>query len=344
MKKFYLMLALFSAVVMSANAQIATENSKVLDNIYVGVEVGATTPLSFKNVFPVNTVAGVKIGKEFTPVVGIEIEGQTFFNDNNVGRWTNTFVKGTNVGLNGTINASNLIWGYKGTPRFFEVKANVGLSWLHYMNAGANDLLAKTGVDFYFNLGKKKAHTISVSPAIYWNLTGGPAKIQFNSSRAQIGLFASYIYHFKTSNGTHHFKTYDVGAMMDEINRLNDELAKKPTEVVVEKIVEKEVIKEVPTATVTSASGEKWIVTFATSSAKLTPEAKFILNQVGENAVVDITATASQSGSAKFNQKLSEKRAKAVADFLTNRGVKVNSAEGKGVDATRGRSAVVTVK
>lgn len=331
------MFALIMGVV-SANAQIATENAKFFDNTYVGVEVGATTPLNFKNVFPVNTVAGVKIGKEFTPIVGIEIEGQTFFNDNNVGRWTNTFVKGTNVGLNGIINASNLIWGYKGTPRFFEVKANVGLSWLHYMNAGANDLLAKTGVDFNFNLGKKKAHTIAVTPAIYWNLTGGHAKIQFNSSRAQFGLFASYIYHFKTSNGTHHFKTYDVGAMIGEIDRLNEELAKKPKEVEVEKVVEKIVEKPV---TVTSTNGETWIVTFATGSAKLTPEAKFILNQVGNDAIVNVTATASPDGSAKFNQKLSEKRAKVVADFLTARGVKVNSAEGKGVDSEKGRSAVV---
>jgi hypothetical protein len=58
--------------------------------------------------------------------------------------------------------------------------------------------------------------------------------------------------------------------------------------------------------------------------------------------IVDVTATASPSGTKAFNQKLSEKRAKAVADFLTSRGVKVNSAVGKGVDPVSGRSAVVT--
>ena len=212
------------------------------------------------------------------------------------------------------------------------------------MNAKSNDLLAKTGVDINFNLGKKKAHTIGITPVIYWNLTGGPHKISFNRSLAQIGIVASYVYHFKTSNGTHHFKTYDVGAMIDEINRLNEELAKKPKEVEVIKVVEKEVEAPATNAvSVASKNGETWIVQFATASAKLTPEAKFILNQVGDDAIVDVTATASPDGSAKFNQKLSERRAKAVADFLTNRGVKVKSAVGNGVSAEKGKTAVVTM-
>ena len=45
MKKLFLMLALFSAVVVSANAQIATENSNALDNISVGINAGASVPL-----------------------------------------------------------------------------------------------------------------------------------------------------------------------------------------------------------------------------------------------------------------------------------------------------------
>ena len=48
-------------------------------------------------------------------------------------------------------------------------------------------------------------------------------------------------------------------------------------------------------------------------------------------------------GKKAFNKRLSEKRAKAVADFLTNRGVKVNSAVGKGIDLVSGRTAVVTM-
>ena len=69
MKKLFLMLALFSAVI-SANAQIATENSNALDNIGVGVTAGVSTPLDFNSVFPVNPNVGLKITKDFTPAFG----------------------------------------------------------------------------------------------------------------------------------------------------------------------------------------------------------------------------------------------------------------------------------
>ena len=339
MKKIILMLAIMFATVFTTNAQIATENSKLFDNTYVGVEAGVTTPLDFNSVCPLNTVVGIKLGKELTPVFGFELEGQTFFNENNFTPWTNTFVKGTNVGLNGVTNLSNLFGGYKGTARLFEVKANVGLSWLHYWNLGANDMLAKTGVDLAFNIGKTKAHTIAITPAVYWNLTGSTDhKMSFNKHRAQLGVFASYVYHFKTSNGTRHFKTYDVGAMLGEINHLNQELAKKPAEVVVEKVVTKEVPAVINTTNAT--------IFFAFDSYELDDRAKAELDKLGENGIYCIDAYASSEGSTKYNVALSQRRADVVKKYLEGRGIKVESAVGHGVQfgTTTGRVAIVTVK
>jgi hypothetical protein len=74
----------------------------------------------------------------------------------------------------------------------------------------------------------------------------------------------------------------------------------------------------------------------------LTPEAKFILNQIGEDSIVEVTATATPQGGKEYNQKLSEERADSVAKFLTNRGVKVASAVGKGIDPVNGKTAIVT--
>lgn len=335
MKKiFILMMALMMSLGM--NAQVATQNSKLFDNTYVGVEVGATTPLSFDNVFPLNTVAGLKLGKELTPVFGLEAEGQVFFNENHFTPWTSTFVKGTNVGLNGVTNLSNLFGGYKGTPRLFEVKTNTGLGWLHFWNTSANSLTAKTAVDFAFNLGKKKAHTISVTPGIWWDLHAID-KIQFNKNFAQFGVFVGYTYHFKTSNGTHHFKTYDVGAMLDEINMLKEDLAKKPKEVVVDKVVEKVVEKPVTVATKAPV-----YVFFAQNSAELSDTAKQTLDTV--EGTVEVTATASPEGTKQYNQKLSERRANVVKDYLEARNVKVTKAEGLGVTGKdSGRVAVVVV-
>ena len=355
---------------LSANAQVATENSKLFDNTYVGVEAGVTTPLNFNSIFPVNPVAGIKVGKELTPVFGIEAEGVAVFGDNMYRYGTNgsipadgafnihksgsvnTFVKATNVGLNGVINWSNLLFGYQGTPRFFEIKTNTGLGWLHYFGTYTpkaplggwfatgkkNALTAKTAVDFVFNLGNDKAHTLMVSPGIYWNLNeeGG---LKFNKNYAQFGVMVGYVYHFKTSNGTRHFKTYDVGAMTSEIGRLNDELAKKPKEVVVEKIV-------TVNAPETEHAVQNETVFFAFNSAELDARAKETLDKLGQNGVYVIDAYASSEGNTEYNKQLSQKRADAVKKYLEDRGCKVDNATGHGVQfgTTTGRVAVITIK
>ena len=353
----------------TANAQIATENAKFFDNTYVGIEAGVQTPLNFNSVFPLNTVVGVKLGKEITPVVGIEVEGMVGFGDNfyNYGYNTtsqiwgpynlhkdshvNTFVKTTNVGMNGVINWSNLLFGYRGTPRFFEVKSNAGIGWLHYfgmlagenISAYRNSFTAKTALDLAFNLGKNKAHSIIVSPGVYWDLTGG-GRVKFNKNYAQLGLMVGYTYHFKTSNGTHAFKTYDVGAMTDEINRLNNELAKKPKEVI--KYVDRKVNEHNTCATNSVTVSAKETIFFAFDNAELDTNAKKTLNKLEKNGVYVVRGYASNEGSIEYNKALSLRRAEAVANYLRERGAKVDTVEGLGVafGPTTGRVAVVTTK
>jgi hypothetical protein len=372
MKKFILTLVVAFMMAFTANAQIATENAKLFDNTYVGVEVGATTPLNFNSVFPVNPVAGVKFGKELTPVFGLEVEGLASFGDNvyrygyesSTPVWEegpfnvhnngsiNTFIKATNVGLNGVINWSNLLFGYQGTPRFFEVKTNTGIGWLHYFGdfttnkVGGykpydkrNVLTAKTAIDLAFNLGTKRAHTITVSPGIYWGLNED-GNIRFNKNYAQLGVMLGYVYHFKTSNGTHHFKTYDVGAMISEIDRLNSELAQKPKEVEVIKYVE--VVKTDtlrPTNAVMMPS--TYVIQFSKNSSALSDEAKRILDGIAGS--VNITASASPEGTKEYNQRLSEMRAAVISDYLTKKGVKINSSEGIGsANENSNRIAIIT--
>ena len=334
------MLALFSAVVSGAKAQIATENSNALDNISIGVTGGVSTPLDFNSIFPLNTNVGLKIAKDFTPAFGVEAEGIAFLNDNHFSD-IKTAVKATNVGLSGVFNLSNIFGGYQGTPRVFEVKTVTGIGWLHSWDTPNNFLTSKTGLDFVFNVGKKKAHSFVLTPAVYWNLNKF-GDIKFDKHGSQLALNLSYIYHFKTSNGTHHFKTYDVGAMIGEIDRLNGALSECESREPVTKIVEKPV--EVPT---TVFKDSKWFVQFAQGSAKLTDEAKAVLDTIGEDSIVDVIGTASPEGSKEFNQMISEKRAAVVADYLTKRGVKVNSWEGKGVQiglATNRLAIVIATK
>ena len=339
MKKILLMLTLLFSVLVGVNAHVATENTKIFDNISIGVTAGVSTPMDLNSVFPLNTHIGLKVQKDFSTVFGLQAEGLAILNDKHFSDFK-TMVKATNVGLNGVVNVSNLVLGYNGAPRVFEVNTVAGIGWLHAWDTYFNFLTAKTGLDLALNLGKKKAHSIVVTPAVYWNLNKF-GKVQFNKHGAQLALNVTYMYHFKTSNGTHSFKTYDVGAMNDEINFLRrslDECNDKDP-VVVERIVEKVVPS--PNAATVKSGNDLWIVTFATASSELTTEAKFILDQIGNDIIVDVTATASPDGPEKLNQVLSEKRAKNVADYLTTRGIKVNSWEGKGVNPKTGRSAIV---
>ena len=343
MKKFLLMMALLFSFI-TVNAQTAIEESKVFDNTYVGVTAGTMTPLDFNSVFPVNTVVGLKLGKEITPVVGFEVEGLASFNDNHFGDFK-TGIKSTNLGGALTLNISNLFAGYNGKPRPIEFKTNTGIGWLHTYGDVNNALTAKTALDVVLNIGNKRAISVIVSPGVYWNLNsfdGAISNIKFNKHHAQFALMASFVWHFKTSNGTRYFKKYDVGSMISEINRLNEELAKKPTEV--EKIVEK-VVVETPTAAVAQAVSNVTYVFFAQNSYVLTDDAKKSLDtvQAGE---YDINGYASPEGTNEYNMQLSKRRAEAVADYLTNKGITIKNVEGHGVafgDATN-RMVTITKK
>ena len=333
MKKFILMFALMISAFVGVNAQTAIETPKVLDNVYVGANVGATTPLKFNSVFPLNTTVGLTLGKNWTPIFGTEVQSGIAFNDNGFGTNSKTFVKAINTGVNGTINLTNLFLGYN-PNKVFEVQTVTGLGWAHiYGNTVNNDddeLTAKTGLRFNWNLGKAKAWSLNVEPAVLWNLTNGNYdQVRFNKNSAQLALSVGVAYKFKTSNGTHNFKVYDVGRLNDEINSLH---AQKPKEVIREVVT----TKVVPTQT-------QWVVFFEQGKSDLTDDAKAELNKIGENTIVDIVGHASSEGSEAFNQTLSENRAKAVADFLTKRGVKVNKATGEGETGTpKNRVVIIT--
>lgn len=331
MKKIIFIMSLLFT--LSANAQTAYEKSKVLDNVSISIVGGATTPLDFNSVLPLNGVAGLKLQKDFTPIVGINVEGLASFGDNHYGN-VRTVVKSINTGVNGTVNLSNLLCDYKGGPRKFEMSTEVGLGWLHSWTGHTNALTSKTGLVGSFNLSP--SHSIIVNPAIYWNLSkDGP--IQFNKHNAQLGLLIGYTYHFVTSNGTHSFKAYNVGAMNREINRLRAELAKKPKEVVKE--VTREVVK-----TVTNTIGNT-VVFFAQNSSELTGTAMAELSKIPSGSKVSIIGSASPEGTVEYNQKLSERRAQVVAGFLRNNNVTVENCVGVGVtDNTSGRITTVTIK
>ena len=332
--RIILLLVIIMASTSQSFAQKALETQRwAFDNTSVGVSFGASTPLDFNSVFPLNTAVGIKFQKDFTPIFGFQLEGLATLNDNHFTDLKTT-VKATNVGLNGAVNLSNLFLGYKGQPRTFEIIPVLGIGWLHNWDTRHNAFTGKTGVDLAFNLGKKKASAIVLTPAIYWNLKQENYQVAFNKHDAQLSLMATYVYRFKTSNGTHNFKLWDVGALQKQIEEQQAELDKKPT-----------VLKEyVQTKSVETVDKSEGVIQFAQGSSELTNEAKAILDTVGDNLVVDIIGTASPEGGKKRNDELSTERAQKTADYLTKRGVRVRSAEGRGViiGNSTNRLAIVT--
>ena len=349
MKKFILLFVMAFSV-LTLSAQKAVQTNKVFDNVFVGVEGGVATPLDFYDVLPFNPTTTFRVGKLFNPIVGAEIEetmwlGSNAFYKNRFDGAVHNGVRGNYLGANALFNLTNLFGGYKGTPRLFEVSAVAGPGWIHTFIPNHNDkyenhLGAKTGLDLAFNLGKAKAHTLSIKPAVLWNLSvpgNSIGQLAFNKHGAQLYVGVGYTYHFKTSNGTHSFKLYDVGAMNKEISNLKRQLAKKPTKVE----VVKEVVKEVVNTKV--IDGTEHVIYFAQNSSVLTIDARDILDNI--KGTVKVDAYASPEGTEQYNKALSQRRANVVAEYLRSKGVTVTEAVGHGVvGQASNRVAIVTIQ
>ena len=347
MKKFILSLMVMLTVMLSsANAQIAYQKADFLDNVYVGLNGGVSSPLDFNSVTPFNAQAGVKVGKNWSPVFGTNIEGTAVFGDNHFAD-SHTFVKATYVGLNGTLNLTNLFLNYN-PDKVFETSLEAGIGWIHNyhtftptnIDGHANYLGAKTGVILAWNIGNNKAWQLYAEPSVYWNLSKTD-KIQFNKHNAQLAVSVGVVYKFKTSNKTHNFKVYNIydytSALEEARDRIaaleaqNAELSKRPTETY-------NVVKETNKETVVY-SQDIFTVSFLQNSAELTQDAKNILDKVSASLPVKVIGSTSPEGTTRRNSELSVQRANAVAEYLKSRGVEVVSAEGN----EHGRIAVVTV-
>ena len=371
MKRLFTLMAA-GMVAASMSAQTVTE-SKTFDNIYVGINGGvATKTTGHAWMKGLDSNAGLRIGRYFTPVFGLAVESNAYFSNK---PWTSvgTAVRAINTSLLGTVNLSNWFGGYKGEPRPFEVSAVYGLGWGHvfghtgdYIGANyretnqvtnalagsanivkSNSLTSKAGLDFAFNFGEDKAWQFYIEPAVIWGLNGfGYEGTQYNINKSFVQLNAGLVYKFKNSNETHNFTIAtgrdqnEIDALNATINDLRDQLARKPKEVI------KEVVKEVPAAAPKQVKVENLVfVTFAQGKSVLTADAKKALKEIKKGSHVEVVGTASPEGSKELNDKLSQARADVVAQYLKDNGVIVDEATGKGVQGTTSnRLAVVYVQ
>ena len=230
MKQTLLLIAVAGLSAQSLSAQTVAE-SKLTDNWYFG----ATSGLNFKTTHTsvldnINLSTGLRVGKNFTPVVGMAIEGVAYMNNKGSDfRPLGTFIKGINVSALATTNFSNWFYGYQGEPRSFEVVGVYGLGWGHIFSTssapipGRNTLTSKLGLDFVMNMGENKSWQIYIEPNITYALSDWDNKVQFDLNQSAIGLLVGFNYKLKNGDGTYNFTVVDIPDE-SEIALLNDRI------------------------------------------------------------------------------------------------------------------------
>lgn len=373
MKTRILSIAVLVASAMGANAQEkAISYSKFFDNWQLGVKGGGFSD-THREAFLKNTRAtfGLELEKQISPAFRLGVEGMAYvrpvdFDENPL---HNNFIDRTNVSLVGTVNLSNLILGYNGTPRFFEVEGFAGLGWRHtYLqnivpgvntreNTVTNGMTAQFGSNLLFNLGESKKWAVKLSPAIIYEVDkpAKNSKNSLNSVNSITQLTAGIIYRFKGSNGARHITfgaeipdEIDVSSLLnplrEEIKTKDKELAENKKQIAqLEKDLEKERNKEPQVVEKTVTKSKKTlesVVTYrvgkTTIESSQLPNVERIATYLKKypNSKVVIKGFASPEGNLEKNQKLAADRAESVKKILVTR-YKISSdriqAEGNGI-------------
>ena len=241
MKKLFI-LSLVGLASFSATAQETTlQETRFTDNWSVGLNGGIVTPLTHHAFWGnARSAVGVQLSKDVTPVFGFGIESMWTIHTSE----SRTAFDASNLSLLGRVNLTNLFAGYRDEPRLFEIEAMAGAGWLHYYANGegdANGWSTKAGLNLNFNLGLERAWTIAIKPAVVWNMDGNDGindyanfmPSHYDVNHANFELTAGIVYHFKGSNGAHHFTRvrlydpYEVDELNAKINDLREAVSEK---------------------------------------------------------------------------------------------------------------------
>ena len=344
MKKLFLMLAVAAFSAQSMNAQTVVE-SENFDNWYIGINGGIQAPArNYKVLKTISPDASLRIGRWFTPVVGLVAEGTAFFGNKAPYGVSKTFVKAHNVSLMGTLNFSNWFGGYPGQPRCFEVIGLAGLGWVHMygVDTRTNDLSSKLAIDFAFNLGEAKAWQIYLEPNIVYALTAqNIGATQYNLNNAGIGVNLGINYKFGNSNGTHNFKIAElrdqaeIDGLNSKINELRSALSGRDAQLSAKdaqirdlqaaldacnnRVVEPAYVKPA------TATNLQPTVLFRQGKSVIDPAQYAPIELIATymkknpNAKIEIKGYASPEGDPELNQKLSQARADAVKTALVKK-------------------------
>lgn len=362
MKKIAMFIAA-AAIAVSANAQKTTVTGmKASDNIYVGVNAGATT--TYQSTVAKHTLEyfdptfGIRVGKNFSPIFGLMLNAQTEFDAHKSGKCpaaNKTFVKNVMVDLDATWNFMNIAQGYKGEPRNFEIIGVTGLGWYHAIPSNEDRVYVKGALDFAYNFGANKEFQAYIEPAIIYGAQEKINSWKFDASNARLQLSAGVNYKFGNSNGTHNFAIEqlrdqaEIDALNAQINSLRGDVDKAKKDAAAANAKAADLQKKLaacegkpaPKAVETKAANLQPSVVFSKGKSVVEnsqmANVQMIANYMKKNpdAKIKISGYASPEGSKELNQKLSENRAAAVKDVLVKKyKIAADRLETEGLGAT----------
>lgn len=366
--KFFALSILLAGASVMANAQERQKyyTEKATDNIFLGVGVGAMSVLNDGLNTPTLNV-NIQLGKYITPTWGVraEISGLWQSLDGQDHRF---FVKDAaattpyhnyckmfgELNLDAMLNVTNWIGGYNPDRvvdfyLFAGPTANVAskgseLDGVDYEMGTLNGVSgckvrfgATAGLGLGFNLNEKWALNLEGRMGVTPSIFGDASDCRKAEATARINAGFTYTFGGKKFVPV---QNIDEDAINAEINKYRAELAQAQADLedcknaLAKKPETKEVVKEVESAApraiffkIGSAKIDdygKVNIELAAKALKANPDKKYKVAGYCDKA----------TGSASFNQKLSEKRAQAVYDALIAQGVDKDQLEYVGFGGT----------
>lgn len=318
-----LLVALFMMFTM-ATAQ-TVERPGVFSNMYIGINGGAIhNPVSNYDNFEFNTLdwnAGIELGKNVTPITGFSLVAyvRPDFNDG-------FSVKATNLNGNVKFNLMNLFGRYKGQPRIFEIQTVTGIGWDHmFTGSNPNCLSLNAGLEFDFNLGKKRAWYITFTPQVVAHQILQSQHIEPMAKHADLQANIGVAYRFKSrSTNSNNFVICDKVYTEDQYAELyalyDDCMSTHVTDtVVIEKVIEK------VTEKVIEVNTSNTILTFEKNSSTISPMEMqrlevFMANTDKDDSILITGSADTKTGTENYNSELATNRADAVKAILEKNG------------------------
>lgn len=340
MKKIFLMVIATSVALSGFAQEKAIKNYGLGDNWFIQGQIGGSYSLtedhSKADLFDmVSPHIAVSLGKHFSPVAGARLqvagwEGKAYRT------WKDKSDKFNYIqtNLDGLLNLTNLFTPYEG-DKPFNLYGIMGLGYVHTF--GDSDKGFKTTNSIVPRVGLQADFRLNDDLSLNLEAVGNLMSDDFNSVvggkkyDATANVLVGLTYRFNKSgfelrdvadpaqiaalNKTINDQRSQLGGKDSEIQRLKDELAKKP--------VPPQVIKEVREDTEVLMNA---VVVFRIGSSKLEQNQDINIYNAAkylqENPKVKITVTGyadRATGNPTINQRLSEQRAQAVADILINK-------------------------